>query len=101
MNRTDAPAYITRMLRERAEAGKPYSAVCADNLREFLAGSEDGEKLRDGIRKTIKSKLGVFLNPRVRAAMAANDFDLRRVLKDRTALYLGMAFPDLEKLQPL
>lgn len=101
MNRTDAPAYITRMLRERAEAGNPYSAVCADNLREFLAGSEDGEKLRDGIRKTIKSKLGVFLNPRVRAAMAANDFDLRRVLKDRTALYLGMAFPDLEKLQPL
>ncbi len=101
MNRPDAPAYMTRMLRERADAGKPYSAVCADNLREFLSGAEDGEKLRDGIRKTIKSKLGVFLNPRVRAAMSGNDFDLRRVLKDRTALYLGMAFPDLEKLQPL
>ncbi len=101
MNRPDAPAYIARMLAERAAAGKPYSAVCADNLREFLAGSEDGEKLRDGIRKTIKSKLGVFLNPRIRAAMSANDFDLRRVLKDRTALYLGMAFPDLDKLQPL
>lgn len=101
MNRADAPAYITHALRERAGAGKPYSAVCADNLREFLSGAEDGEKLRDGIRKTIKSKLGVFLNPRVRAALSANDFDLRRVLKDRTALYLGMAFPDLEKLQPL
>lgn len=101
MNRTDAPAYITRMLHERADAGKPYSAVTADNLRQFVAVSEEGDKLREGIRMTIKSKFGVFLNPRVRAAMAANDFDLRRVLKDRTALYIGMAFPDLEKLQPL
>lgn len=101
MNRSDAPAYIARMLQERAEAGKPYSAVVADNLREFLADSEEGGKLRDGIRLTIKSKLGVFLNPRVRAAMSGNTFDLRRVLKDRVALYLGMAFPDLDKLQPL
>lgn len=98
MFRQDAAAYITRCLDERREVGRPYSAPCATNLRDFLNGDD---QFRDSIRKTIKAELGIFFNPRVRAAVSGNTFDLRRVMRERTALYVGVNFSDIAKLRPL
>ena len=98
MFRQDVVAYITGCLDERRAAGRPYSMPCATNLRDFLSGNDE---VRDGIRKTIKSELGIFFNPRVRAATSGNTFDLTRIMRERTALYVGVDFADIDKLRPL
>lgn len=98
MFRPDSTAYINRCIEQRRNAGRPYSSPVATNLREFLHGNDE---VRDSIRKTIKSKLGIFFNPRVRAATSGNTFDLTRILHERTALYVGVNFGDIARLQPL
>lgn len=98
MFRSDGPEYIRQRLDEHQAAGKPYSKPCADNLRDFLG---DSEELRSGVRKTITAKLGIFFNPRVRAAVSGNTFDLTKFMKERTAFYFCVAFGDMDKLGPL
>lgn len=96
--RSDGPAYIRKCLDTRRDAGRPYSKPCADGLRDFLHGADD---LRDSIRKTITSKLGVFFDPRVRACVSGNTFDLGAMRHKRTALYIGVTPNDIAALQPL
>jgi len=98
LSREDGPAYIRRFLGQRRATGKPYSKPCADNLREFTSGNAD---LLDGIKRTIKSHLGVFSNPRVVAATSGNTFRLDRLRHERTALYVCAAPNDIDTLRPL
>lgn len=96
--RLDGPAYIKQCLDARRDAGRPYSKPCADALRDFLNVPDE---MRDSIRKTITSKLGVFFDPRVRAAVSGNTFDLSALRHKRTALYIGVTPNDISALQPL
>ncbi len=98
LSREDGPAYVRRHLDQRRTAGKPYSKPCADNLRDFTSGNAD---LLDGIKRTIKSHLGIFSNPRVVAATSGNTFRLDRLRRERTALYVCAAPNDIETLRPL
>lgn len=97
--RPDGPSYILDKLSERRDAGKPYSAPCAENLRGFL--QVGGDDFRDSLRNTIKSKVSIFFNPRVRAALSGNTFDINSLMKQRTALYVGVSYGDISKLAPL
>lgn len=98
LSRGDGPSHIAAALNARRQAGRPYSKPCADNLREFTSGNAD---LLDGIKRTIKSYLGIFSNPRVVAATSGNTFRLDRLRHERTALYVGVAPNDIATLQPL
>jgi len=98
LSRGDSPSHIATALNARRQAGRPYSKPCADNLREFTSGNAD---LLDGIKRTIKSYLGIFSNPRVVAATSGNTFRLDRLRHERTALYVGVAPNDIATLQPL
>ncbi len=96
----DAHERILVALDKRRKTKKPYTANVAQALREFLK-EKGGDQVRDGIRKTIFAKIGVFFNPRVRAATRRNDFDLRAFKNKRASLYIGVAFGDMERLAPL
>lgn len=98
LTREGGDVHVRRTVEAALAAGRPYSAPCVQNLAEFVSGNPE---LRDGINKTITSYLGIFSNPRVAAALSGNTFDIARMMKERTALYVGVAPPDIAKLQPV
>jgi type IV secretion system protein VirD4 len=79
--RTRLPAVMAA----RVYAGRPLSAGCANALSDFCSASENTFA---GVKQTITSRLGLWLNPRVCAATEASDFDLRELRERRISLYL-------------
>jgi type IV secretion system protein VirD4 len=92
--RTRFPALIAR----RVEAGHPLSAGCARALGDFCGSSENTFA---SIRQTLTSRLNLWLNPRVCAATAARDFDLRTLRRQRLSLYLATSPENLARVAPL
>jgi len=88
------PALIAR----RAEAGRPLSAGCAQAIRDFCGASENTFA---SVRQTLTSRLNLWLNPRVCAATAASDFDLRALRSHRTSIYLAASPENLIRVAPL
>jgi len=88
------PALIAR----RAETGRPLSAGCVQALRDFCASSENTFA---SVRQTLTSRLNLWLNPRVRAATDASDFDLRTLRSRRTSIYLAASPDNLIRVAPL
>nr|WP_247330560.1 type IV secretory system conjugative DNA transfer family protein [Bradyrhizobium sp. 21] len=48
----------------------------------------------NSVRKTVTARLGLWLNPRIDAATATNDFDLRQLRQRPRSIYLGVT-PDI------
>lgn len=76
---------LPQVMAARAEAGRPLSAGCAAALADFCSASENTFA---GVKQTLTSRLGLWLNPRVCAATEASDFDLRDLRERRISLYL-------------
>ncbi|MGQ3045057.1 MAG: type IV secretory system conjugative DNA transfer family protein, partial [Brevundimonas aurantiaca] len=53
------------------------------------------------VRQSITTRMGLWLNPRVDAATAASDFDLRDLRGGRLSLYLGATPDNMLRIQPL
>ncbi|MBI1198928.1 MAG: TraM recognition domain-containing protein [Phenylobacterium sp.] len=81
-----------------ADAGRPLSAGCANALSDFCSASENTFA---GVKQTITSRLGLWLNPRVCAATQASDFDLRDLRERRISLYLCVSPDNLARVAPL
>lgn len=79
--------HITDFINERAESDKPLSASCTDALNRFIGNSDN---TLAGILSSFNAPLMIWANPRVDAATAANDFDLRAVRKRRMTIYIGI-----------
>lgn len=92
--RTRLPAVMAA----RVDAGQPLSAGCANALSDFCSASENTFA---GIKQTLTSRLGLWLNPRVCAATAASDFDLRDLRERRISLYLCVSPDNLARVAPL
>jgi len=96
--RGDPRARFPTLLAARAAEGRPLSAGCVRALGDFCAASENTFA---SIRQTLTSKLNLWLNPRVCAATAASDFDLRALRSRRVSLYLAASPDDLARIAPL
>jgi type IV secretion system protein VirD4 len=83
---------------ERARAGRPLSAGCVSALTDFCAASDNTFA---SIRQTITARMGLWLNPRVDAATAVSDFDLRGLRARSVSLYLGVTPDNLIRVAPL
>lgn len=92
--RTRFPALIAR----RADAGRPLSQGGVRALSDFCSSSENTFA---SVRQTLTSRLNLWLNPRVAAATAASDFDLRSLRSQRLSLYLGTSPENLVRVAPL
>ena len=89
---------ISRTIRERSAAGKPYRAATWDYINSYLGGSENTVA---SITQTVMSRLQLWLDPRVDAATAENDFDLSQLRQERHAVYVCNKREDLALLEPL
>ena len=67
-------------------------------LEDYLRGSADTVA---GIRKTMTAKLSLWYNPRIDAATAANDFDVRELRHSLHAMYVGVTPDKIQRLRPL
>lgn len=93
----DCQAHFKKQIADR-EKTKPLSTLCKTALNDFIGTSENTFQ---SIRKTISAKLELWLNPRIDAATAENDFDLRELRRKRMSIYLGVTPDNLERLAPL
>jgi len=82
----------------RARAADPLSSGCVAALTDFCSASDNTFA---SIRQTITSRMGLWLNPRVDAATAASDFDLRRLREQPTSIYLCASPDNMARLAPL
>ena len=96
--RTAAAAEVLDAMGERAAQGKPYSEPCMTALEDYLSGNAD--TVAD-IRKTVTSKLNLWINPRIDAATSESDFDLRDLRRHLCAIYVGVTPDNIARLQPL
>lgn len=98
LTRGDPRARLPAIVQDRAERGQPLSAGCARALHDFCASSDNTFA---GVRQTLTSRLNLWLNPRVRAATEASDFDLAALRSRRTSLYLAASPDNLSRVAPL
>jgi type IV secretion system protein VirD4 len=74
------------------------STGCASAISDFCTASENTFA---SIKQTITSRMNLWLNPRIRAATDASDFDLSRLRSERMSLYLAVTPDNLARVAPL
>lgn len=94
----DGPTRITGWIEARRQAGRPYTEATVRALEDYLRGSAD---LVNSIRKTVTARLSLWFNPRIDAATAESDFDLRTLRSSLQAVYVGVTPDNIARLRPL
>jgi len=79
--------YLTDRIIARDKSEKPFSLACLDALSRFLGATEN---TLANIIVSFNAPLVAFANPRVDAATAASDFDVRRLRAERMTIYIGI-----------
>lgn len=95
---SDPRTRLPEIANARAAAGRPLPAGCVSAITDFCSASENTFA---GIKQTITSRMGLWLNPRVADATDASDFDLRDLRARRMSLYLGVSPDNLARVAPL
>jgi type IV secretion system protein VirD4 len=99
--REDCAAHLRRCIGEARAVGRPYPRATADTLLGWADGlDKDSEEAR-GVRQTILTALSLWEVPRIAAATAASDFDLRALRTRRMAVFLCAQPSDLRRMRPL
>ncbi len=94
----DPKTRLPALVEARAAAGTPLSAPCVTALTDFTSASDN---TFSGIKQTVTTKLGLWLNPHVDAATSASDFDLRRLRTEPMTIYLGASPNNIDRVAPL
>jgi type IV secretion system protein VirD4 len=94
----DARTRLPRVLAARAGEGRPLPAPVVSALLDFTGASENTFA---SVRQSITTRMGLWLNPRIDAATAVSDFDLRDLRHGRLSLYLGATPDNMLRVQPL
>ena len=95
MSETDLAQVITLALDDRERTLDP---ICRRLLASF---KNKADKERSGVKSNLTSALGLWSNPRIDAATAGSDFDLREFRRKRAAVYVGVGQDQLQTLAPL
>lgn len=83
---------------DRDAAGKPLSVACITALSDFTSASDN---TFSGIKQSVTTKLGLWLNPYIDKATSTSDFDLRQLRLKPMSIYLGATVNNIERLAPL
>lgn len=94
----DPRTRLSKLVEERKLNGPPLSSGCITALGDFVSNSDN---TFGGLKQTITSRLGLWVNPRVDHSTSASDFDLRTLKKERTSLYLCASFDNMPRVAPL
>ena len=97
--RGDSQEMLASMIRQRRAARGPgYSQIVVDGASDYLNGSADQV---GGIRKMTSTRLQSWFNPRIAAATAASDFDLRDIRRRPMTIYVTVQPGNLARMRPL
>lgn len=99
LNGGDGSKYFKQAIIEANENGQPLSGDCIRALNTYI--SIASENTRAGVITGFRSQLELWMNPIVDAATSGNDFDLRRLRKDKLSIYVGVTPDNLERVAPL
>ncbi len=83
---------------DREAAGTPLSIACITALSDFTSASDN---TFSGIKQSVTTKLGLWLNPYIDRATATSDFDLRQLRLKPMSIYLGATVNNIDRLAPL
>jgi type IV secretion system protein VirD4 len=98
LSSVDGAKMMIQRIEARRQQGTPYTEATVKALEDYLKGSDD---LVNSIRKTITAKLSLWFNPRIDAATADSDFDLRELRNSLHAIYIGVTPDNIARLRPL
>ncbi len=98
LSSVDSAASMIARIEARRVANNPYTEATVKALEDYLKGSAD---LVNSIRKTVTAKLSLWFNPRIDAATAESDFDLRELRNSLHAIYVGVTPDNIARLRPL
>jgi type IV secretion system protein VirD4 len=97
--RGDSQETIAGLIRSRRAAGGPgYSQIAVDGASDYLNGSTDQV---GGIRKMTSTRLQSWFNPRIAAATAVSDFDLRQIRRRPTTIYVTVQPGNIARMRPV
>jgi type IV secretion system protein VirD4 len=97
--RGDSQQVLANMVKQRRVSGDPgYSQIAVDGASDYLNGSADQV---GGIRKMTSTRLQSWFNPRIAAATAASDFDLRDIRRRPMTVYVRVAPGNIARMRPL
>jgi type IV secretion system protein VirD4 len=97
--RGDSQEVLAEMIRSRRASGTGgYSQIAVDGASDYLNGSADQV---GGIRKMTSTRLQSWFNPRIAAATAASDFDLRQFRRKPMTIYVTVQPGNIPRMRPL
>jgi type IV secretion system protein VirD4 len=97
--RGDSQEMLAAMILQRRASGGPgYSQIAVDGASDYLNGSADQV---GGIRKSTSTRLQSWFNPRIAAATAASDFDLRQFRRRPMTIYITVQPGNIPRMRPL
>jgi type IV secretion system protein VirD4 len=96
--RGDGVEWLARKIEMRRKTHRPYSRVVVDGISDYINGDI---RQVDGIRKTVTTRLQVWHNPRIAAATAFSDFDVRDLRRKPMTIYVAVAPGDIPRMAPL
>ena len=96
--RGDGIEWLARKIEMRRKTRRHYSRVVADGVSDYINGDI---RQVDGIRKTVTTRLQVWHNPRIAAATASSDFDVRDLRRQPMTIYVAVAPGDIPRMAPL
>lgn len=101
IRRADCAAVIRQMIADVRHNGWRVPRAATDTLLGWIDGvRKDSEEAR-GVRQTILTALALWEVPRIAAATAASDFDLRRLRQDRISIFLVAQPSDIRRMRPI
>jgi len=86
---------IQRLLQAKRESMNPTAYMA---LNSFV---QKADKEQSAVLSTLNAALELWANPLIDAATARSDFDLRRLRKEPTTIYVGVTPGNLQRLRPL
>ncbi|NSX56802.1 type IV secretory system conjugative DNA transfer family protein [Parasulfitobacter algicola] len=87
-----------KRIKDREENGEPLSIQTVSVLNDFMSKSEN---TFEGVKGSITSHLGLYVNPLVDRATSASDFDFADLRKKRMTIYVGITPNNISRLSPL
>jgi len=78
--------------------GKQIHPVAYMNIAAFL---QKADKERSGVISTMNSKLELWANPIIDSATASSDFNIHKVKREPTTIYVGLSPDNIKRLEPL
>lgn len=95
---SDFAGTFRRHIADREAVGKPLSMQTVSVLQDFMSKSEN---TFEGVKGSITSHLGLYVNPLVDRATSASDFDFADLRKKNMTIYVGISPNNISRLAPL